>query len=46
MVAALLYRNADNFGKKRFYDQASFRMMGSGCGKRTTIPINESFPLA
>jgi hypothetical protein len=46
VVAVLLYRNADDFGKERFYYQASFRMMGSGCRKRTTIPQNESFPLS
>ena len=46
VVALLLYRNADDLGKKRFYYQASFWMMGSGCRKRTTIPENESFPLS
>ena len=29
MVAALLYRNADDFGKKPFYYQTSFRVMDS-----------------
>jgi hypothetical protein len=43
VVAALLYRNADNFGKKCFYYQASFRLIRSSSRKRTTIPINEAF---
>jgi hypothetical protein len=46
MLAALLYWNADNFGKKRFCYQASFRMMHSDCREHTTISANESLPLA
>src|SRR5215469_16448328 len=46
MVAAFLHRNTDDFGKKRFYYQASFRMMGGSCRKRATIPKNESFPFS
>jgi hypothetical protein len=44
VVAAFRYRNADDFGKKRFYYQASFRMVGSSSRKWATIPKNESFP--
>jgi len=46
MVAAFLYRHADDFGKKRFYYQASFRMVGSRCRKWATIPKNEWFPFS
>ena len=46
MVAALLYGNADDFGKKRLYYQAGFRTVGGSCRKRATIPKNESFPFS
>jgi hypothetical protein len=36
VVALFLYSNTDNFGKKGFYYQASFRMVGSNCRKRAT----------
>jgi hypothetical protein len=40
VLTAFFYRNTYNFGKKRFYNQAGFRVVSSGRGKRTTVPIN------
>jgi hypothetical protein len=40
VLTTFFYRNTNNFGKKRFYNQAGFRVVSGGRGKRTTVPIN------